>query len=68
PSYVGAGMGIFTDVDKISDYAVDAISWAVEKGIIGGIGDNMLDPKGNATRAQVATMLQRFASVSINDL
>ncbi|MBE7026078.1 MAG: S-layer homology domain-containing protein [Ruminococcaceae bacterium] len=60
PSYVGAGMGIFTDVDKISDYAVDAISWAVEKGIIGGIGDNKLDPKGNATRAQVATMLQRF--------
>jgi len=68
PEHVGAGVSIFTDVDKISDYATDALLWAVEKGIIGGVGDNKLAPKGKATRAQVATMLQRFASVNINNL
>ncbi|MBE7026570.1 MAG: S-layer homology domain-containing protein [Ruminococcaceae bacterium] len=63
PEHVGAGMGSFTDADNISDYAINALSWAVEKGIISGVSDNTLDPKGEATRAQVATMLQRFVSV-----
>ncbi len=41
-------------------YARLALAWANEHGIIGGIGNNTLAPKGYATRAQVAAMLMRM--------
>jgi len=50
----------FKDVNKISNYAKEAISWAVSKGIMKGNSDSTLNPSGLATRAEVATMLQRF--------
>lgn len=50
----------FTDADKASGYAQDAIRWAVEQGIITGKGGGILDPKGKASRAEVATMLMRY--------
>ena len=55
-----AELGSFTDSADVSGYAADAMAWAVESGIIEGVGDNLLDPLGNATRAQLATMLMRF--------
>ena len=36
------------------------MAWAVEKGIISGVGENTLAPQGNATRAQVVVMLHRY--------
>ena len=48
------------DTKQISEYALPAMRWAVEYGIISGKADNMLDPKGQATRAEVASMLMRF--------
>ena len=36
------------------------MAWAIANGIIKGVGNNRLDPLGNATRAQLATMLMRF--------
>ena len=53
-------LDIFLDSGRVSAYATDAMRWAVEQGIISGMGDGRLDPKGNATRAQVAAMLMRF--------
>ncbi|MCQ2456140.1 MAG: S-layer homology domain-containing protein, partial [Clostridia bacterium] len=53
----------FADAKKVSSYAETAVKWAVAEGIIGGTEKNgkaYLDPQGNATRAQVATMLMRF--------
>ena len=53
----------FPDASKVSAYANDAIAWAVGEGLIGGNvinGKTLLDPQGNATRAQVATILMRF--------
>lgn len=50
----------FTDASKVSDYAVPALQWAVEQKIVTGKGSGILDPKGNATRAEVATMLMRY--------
>ena len=47
-------------ISPVSSYATDAMRWAVSSGIIGGMGDGTLAPQGNATRAQVATMLMRF--------
>ena len=53
-------LDIFLDSGRVSGYVVDALRWAVEQGIISGMGDGTLDPQGNATRAQVAAMLMRF--------
>ena len=50
----------YADALSVSAYAVPAMQWACGAGIINGIG-NSLVPTGNATRAQVATMLMRFA-------
>ena len=50
----------FNDTDEISDFALEALRWAVENGIINGYGDGRLGPQGQATRAQVAQMLMNF--------
>ena len=53
-------LSAYTDIDRISDWAKESMLWAVNQGIITGKTENTLDPKGPATRAEVATMLQRF--------
>ncbi len=50
----------FADKDEIAAYALPAMKWAVKEGIITGTGNNNISPKTGATRAQVATILQRF--------
>lgn len=50
----------FTDQGKVSRYATDALCWAVEKGILFGKGNGILDPEGEATRAEAATMLYHY--------
>ncbi|CAM4343261.1 hypothetical protein FHS16_002530 [Paenibacillus endophyticus] len=50
----------FKDANEISDFAKESITWAVSKGIMKGNSDMTLNPSGLATRAEVATMLQRF--------
>jgi hypothetical protein len=50
----------FTDAANVSDYAQEALQWATENGIVQGKDNNVLDPKGNATRAQAATMVMRY--------
>lgn len=57
----------FTDAGKISKYAVTAISWAVENGVMKGMTDTTLDPQGKATRAQVATMMKRICEFIVNE-
>lgn len=51
----------FSDTENISDYAVDAMKYMVAKGIISGKGAGELAPGDRATRAEVATMLMKFA-------
>ena len=50
----------YSDADAVSDYAYEAMCWTTMHGIINGMGDGSLAPQGQATRAQVATMLMRF--------
>ena len=50
----------FDDAGEISGYALEALRWAVENGILNGYGDGRLGPQRNATRAQVAQMLKNF--------
>ena len=50
----------FKDAGQVGDWAKEAITWAVEEGIIDGMTPTTLEPTGTATRAQAAAMLQRF--------
>ena len=47
----------FSDQNMISDYAIEAIESMYCAGIINGVGNNLLDPKGNADRAQSAKII-----------
>ena len=51
----------FNDSTKVSPWAEDALKWAVASGIINGDEQNLLNPQGSATRAEVAAMLARLA-------
>ena len=51
----------FTDGSETSQWAESAMVWAVEQGLIEGMGNAQLNPQGQATRAQAATILMRFA-------
>lgn len=54
----------FPDADGVSDWAADAMAWAVGVGLINGTtdanGNTVLNAQGTATRAQVAAIMQRF--------
>ena len=54
-----ADLNGFADANTVSTYATDAMRWAVANGLIQG-SNSKLNPKGTATRAQVATILMRF--------
>lgn len=55
------GLSAFADGAEVSVWAQQAMSWAVSLGLINGVDSDRLDPKGQATRAQTATILMRFA-------
>ena len=50
----------FTDKDDVSKYAQSAMRWAVGNGLMVGMNDGTLCPKCKTTRAEFATMIQRF--------
>lgn len=54
-----ASLRSYTDYASVSDYAYDAMSWAVGSGYVKGSGAK-LSPKNNASRAEVAVMLHRY--------
>ena len=56
----GGDLSRFTDSASVSSYAVNAIGWAVNRGILKG-SNGVLNPKGTATRAEVAAMIMRYA-------
>ena len=53
-------LGSFADAGQISPWALDAMRWAVGRGLIHGVGGGMLLPGENASRAQVAAILTRY--------
>lgn len=50
----------YGDFEQISDYAVEAMAWAVNTGLISGTSTTTLSPQDQATRAQAAAILKRF--------
>ena len=56
-------LAVFPDADSVSTYAKNAMSWAVGRGIVNGVGSgsgSTLSPRAGASRAQVAAMMMRF--------
>ena len=54
-----ADLSGYPDAGQVQDYAQPAMAWAVAEGIVEGV-DGTLNPAGNASRAQIATILMRF--------
>ena len=56
------GMAVreFADYEQISDWAGEAMAWAVNAKVLSGKGNHTLDPKGTASRAEVAQVLMNF--------
>lgn len=65
--YVGSpavnGTLTFTDSANVSTWARNAMIWAVQNGILDGVGGNRLNPKGTTTRAQAAAIFMRFSKL-----
>lgn len=57
----GSGAGSFTDWDEVDAWAAEAVEWAVGLGLLQGVGDGALAPRGDTTRAQSAAVLCRLA-------
>jgi len=55
-----ADLSVFTDADRVHSWAKDAMEWAVASELFGGIGEGILDPRGNCTRAQTAVLVRAF--------
>lgn len=53
----------FNDTEKVSDWSLEAVNWLVDNGVLTGKPGQLLDPQGNATRAEVATVLERFVKL-----
>lgn len=54
----------YSDFDKVSEYAIPSLQWAVGSGLIKGRTDSTLNPEDNATRAEIAAILHRFLESS----
>ena len=50
----------YTDAASVSDWAKESVAWAVDQGLLSGMTVDTLQPQGLSTRAQVATVLQRY--------
>lgn len=53
----------YTDAEEISEYAVEAMCYAVGSGLLKGKTESTLNPGDNATRAELATIIQRFLNM-----
>lgn len=60
---VSASLDAFTDRAQVSAYAEASVRWALQAGLLTGVGDGRLAPRSGATRAQLAVLLQRFAGL-----
>ncbi len=64
----GSVLNAYTDADAVSDWAENAMIWALENGVISGMTDTTIAPQGNATRAQYAAILQRTGATISDEI
>ena len=58
-----APLSAWSDAASVSDWAAEAMSWAIDNGVITGMSADTLAPQGSATRAQCAAILMRCADI-----
>ena len=58
-----ASLDAYTDRAQVSAYAEASVRWALQAGLLTGVGDGRLAPRSGVTRAQLAVLLQRFAGL-----
>lgn len=58
-----ASLDAFTDRAQVSAYTEASVRWALQAGLLTGVGDGRFAPRSGATRAQLAVLLQRFAGL-----
>ena len=63
PEVQSDALGQFADSEDVSNWAVVAMAWAVQNGIIKGRNGTLLAPQAPASRAEVAVMFQRYLSL-----
>ena len=56
-------LSAFTDGGSVSPFALESMTWAVETGLVEGMGNHTLSPKSATTRAQAATILMRYFEI-----
>lgn len=62
---VSGSLANYSDATQVSNWAKDAMQWAISVGLVQGVGNDTLQPQGNATRAQLATIMQRFCTTIV---
>ena len=60
PDVPSGGGGGYSDTASVSPWASDAVSMALRSGLLTGKPGGLIDPQGQASRAEIAVMLQRF--------
>ncbi len=55
-----ADLWVFKDADRVHEWAKGSMEWAVACELFSGIGEDLLDPRGNCTRAQAAVLIRAF--------
>ena len=56
-------LSFYTDGGAVSSWAADAVTWAVANGILTGSDSGALNPQGNASRAELATLMVRASAL-----
>ena len=59
-----ADLTVFEDCSKVSSWAYEEMSWAVDAGIINGMSETEIGPRGTATRAQAMQIIKQFDAVA----
>lgn len=55
-----ADLSVYTDLDRVHDWALDAVEWAVAKELISGTSATTLAPRASATRAEIAVIIKGY--------
>ena len=61
-----ADLSAYTDLGRVHSWALDAVQWAVAKGLISGTSDTTLSPRDSATRAEIALVVKNYVETVKN--
>ena len=60
-----ADLSAFTDLDRVHGWALDAVQWAVDAGLIAGQSETTLAPRASATRAEISVIIMNYVKTFV---